>query len=182
MNEEKKQKQQEQMRQQERIIQRRKEICAEYPEIGKFIYARDKWVNMLLLSGFILHIVQAVWMKTAMNLSTFGAVAIILGYWKFLLILLMCRGTELRFLYAAGALCAGVFGLTIMKIMGTVGYSLENLIYLYQEAFRISPGSAVLDLLMWIFMIAVLITVFYLALAPKSKNFIEQFDRLIKNG
>ena len=169
------------MIQQERVMKRRNEICTEYPKLGAFIRARDKWVSMLLLSGFILHIVQAVWMKTAMNLSTFGAVAIILGYWKFLLILLMCKGTELRFLYAAGALCAGVFGLTIMKIMGTVGYSLENLIYVYQEAFRISPGSAVLDLLMWIFMLAVLITVFYLALAPKSKNFMTQFDQLMKN-
>ena len=181
MNAEKKQKQQEQIQQQERMIQRRKEICAKYSEIGKFIHARDKWVNMLLLLGLILHIAQAVLMKTFMDASTFLAVAMVLGYWKYLLILLLCKSTEVKVFHAGGIFCVAMFGLNLMKIMKTVDYSFGNLIYVYREMFRVSPWIAASDLLTWIFFFVVLITILYLGFAPKSRRLIEQFAQLLKS-
>ena len=179
MNEEKKRLRQEQMRQQEQIIQKRKTICANNPEIGNFMHLKDKWVHLLLLLGFVLQIMQAFVIGTLQEMSLVWYLLYILGFWKYLLILILCTDTKMRGISLSVFFCGMMFLFSIMKSLQTVGYSFGNLISFYQQLYDLSPLATVSDILSWAYSIIVLITVLFLALAPKSRRLHRQFEELL---
>lgn len=179
MNEEKRQRQQEQMEQQRELLDRRAKILEENPELGSFVKAKSRWIHILLLVGFVLQIFLAFSLgRTEEGLSIGIFLIGILGYWKYLMILIFCQGS-LKNVKLAGILCVGFFGYSILRMgqqfSGEMGMSLA----FYQEMFQVAPWMVILNIALKIFDLAVVVTVLCLLVVPKNRNRIKQFDDLM---
>lgn len=176
---EKRQRQQQQMAQQQKLLDRRARILEENPDLGSFMKAKSRWIHVLLLAGFVLQIFLTLavgW--TAGELSVGIFLLGILGYWKYLLILLSCQGS-LRNVKLAGIIYVGFIAYSMIRMVqqfsGEVGMSLS----FYQEMFQIAPWMVILSIVSKIFDLLVGVTILCLLAVPKNRNRIKQFDDMM---
>lgn len=175
MNQEKRQ------RQQEQILRRRGEIIAGHPELGKFVEAKDKWIRILLLAGFVVQIAQSVAMGWITGDASIGMFFFrLLGYWKYLFILILCRGS-MKNIKMAGIMFFCLIALTVMKFgqqRTALGTDFSTLMF-YREMLKMAPGIVITDVLAKIYDLAIAVTIVCLLAVPKNRKRIERFDNLM---
>lgn len=175
MNQEKRQ------RQQEQILRRRGEIIAGHPELGKFVEAKDKWIRILLLAGFVVQIAQSVAMGWITGDASIGMFFFrLLGYWKYLFILILCRGS-MKKIKMAGIMFFCLIALTVMKFgqqRTALGTDFSTLMF-YREMLKMAPGIVITDVLAKIYDLAIAVTIVCLLAVPKNRKRIERFDNLM---
>lgn len=176
---EKRQRQQQQMAQQQAILDRRAKILEENPDLGSFMKAKSRWIHILLLAGFVLQIFLTLavgWTAGGLSIGIF--LLGILGYWKYLLILLSCQGS-LRNVKLAGIIYIGFIAYSMIRMVqqfsGEVGMSLS----FYQEMFQTAPWMVILSIMSKIFDLLVCVTILCLLAVPKNRNRIKQFDDMM---
>lgn len=180
MNEEKRKKQQEQFAQAEQRIQRRNEVLAEYPEIGKFVKTKEKCIKLLLLIGIVLYVLRAI---VIVSMSEVSAGALIfsffMGYGLYFILLMSCMSFSVKAQNCSVIFCVYILYTTVKKNIEIIGVS-GNLIKVYQEAFKVNPWVVISDAGMIVFFLLVCIVVIWSVFIPKNRRISKQFEELLK--
>lgn len=181
MNEAKKRTQQEQMEQMQRQMARREEIFAEYPEIKKFITAKEKWLKILQLSGLIVYILRAV-MTQSLTGGSVGAVvlSVIMGYGLLFIMLTACRSVSVRIVNISAIWCICLFVLNVLTFfrrMKALAPSV-SIIEIYKSAFQMNPMYVIADVAVFAFLLLVCIVFLWIILPVKNRQILKAFEEL----
>lgn len=181
---EKRQRQQQQIAQQQAILDRRAKILEEDPELGKFVNAKTKWIRILLLAGFVLQIAYSFTMGWVSGDASVGMFFLrLLGYWKYLMVLILC-GSSMKNIKMAGGIYFCVIVLSVMKIVQQRAASGTDfsILMLCREMLKTAPGVVVIDILSRIYDLTIIVTFVCLLAVPKNRNRIEKFDFLMSGA